>query len=179
MAPITIIQFIGQFLLLSIGFDFFYYWTHRILHFEPFYSKIHLDHHINTAPTTMTTITFHPIEMIIMGALFPIIGMLFDLHLYVILSVLLTFMTYNFYVHCGYEFTAKDWHKKLPTKLFLTCTVHDLHHSKFNYNFGAFTTIWDRLFGTLYPDLGNFHYQVMSKVETQILEEVEKKATLA
>jgi sterol desaturase/sphingolipid hydroxylase (fatty acid hydroxylase superfamily) len=28
---------------------------------------------------------------------------------------------------------------------------HDQHHQYFRYNYGGFTTIWDRVFGTVRP----------------------------
>ncbi|MBU6206070.1 MAG: sterol desaturase family protein, partial [Alphaproteobacteria bacterium] len=53
------------------------------------------------------------------------------------------------YVHSGYEFFPRWWHKSWTTKWFITATFHDQHHKYFNYNFGGYTTIWDRICGTM------------------------------
>jgi sterol desaturase/sphingolipid hydroxylase (fatty acid hydroxylase superfamily) len=55
------------------------------------------------------------------------------------------------YVHCGYEFFPRWWNKSWATKWFITATFHDQHHRYFTYNFGGYTTIWDRLCGTIRP----------------------------
>jgi sterol desaturase/sphingolipid hydroxylase (fatty acid hydroxylase superfamily) len=35
----------------------------------------------------------------------------------------------------------------------MVCTTyHDQHHELYNWNYGNFTSIWDRLGGTLHPD---------------------------
>jgi sterol desaturase/sphingolipid hydroxylase (fatty acid hydroxylase superfamily) len=31
----------------------------------------------------------------------------------------------------------------------ITTTFHDQHHKYFNFNFGGYTTIWDRICGTM------------------------------
>ena len=59
----------------------------------------------------------------------------------------------NLSVHSGIEYFPKNWYTKWYTKWFISPTFHDIHHSKFNYNFGGFTTIMDRLFGSIHPDL--------------------------
>jgi sterol desaturase/sphingolipid hydroxylase (fatty acid hydroxylase superfamily) len=51
--------------------------------------------------------------------------------------------------HSGYEFFASPISKR-PWP-FVCSTYHDLHHSKFNYNYANIFSIWDRLFGTIYP----------------------------
>ena len=32
-----------------------------------------------------------------------------------------------------------------------TATSHNQHHRTYRYNYGLYTLIWDRLFGTLHP----------------------------
>jgi lathosterol oxidase len=55
------------------------------------------------------------------------------------------------YVHLGYEFFPRWWHKSWTTKWFITTTFHDRHHRYFNFNYGGYTTIWDRICGTIRP----------------------------
>jgi sterol desaturase/sphingolipid hydroxylase (fatty acid hydroxylase superfamily) len=37
------------------------------------------------------------------------------------------------------------------TKWFITSTFHDQHHRYFSYNYGGYTTIWDRICRTIRP----------------------------
>jgi sterol desaturase/sphingolipid hydroxylase (fatty acid hydroxylase superfamily) len=53
------------------------------------------------------------------------------------------------YVHAGYEFLPRWWHKTWATKWFITTTFHDQHHRYFNWNFGGYTPVWDYLCGTV------------------------------
>jgi sterol desaturase/sphingolipid hydroxylase (fatty acid hydroxylase superfamily) len=51
-------------------------------------------------------------------------------------------------VHSGYEFLPRWWNRTWATKWFITATFHDQHHKFFNWNFGGYTTLWDRICGT-------------------------------
>lgn len=52
--------------------------------------------------------------------------------------------------HCGYEFFA-DRSTRFPSPM-VCITYHDQHHELYNWNYGNYTSIWDRLHGTLHPD---------------------------
>jgi lathosterol oxidase len=43
------------------------------------------------------------------------------------------------------------WNRSWATKWFISATFHDQHHRYFTGNFGGYTTIWDRLCGTMRP----------------------------
>jgi len=67
--------------------------------------------------------------------------------LFIVLSIAFIWSTIG---HLGYEI--------LPKKLYFIGkylnlpTYHNHHHKTFKYNFGYYTTILDRCFGTLHPD---------------------------
>ena len=54
--------------------------------------------------------------------------------------------------HLGYEIFPRSFTKSIFGKYLNLATVHNQHHKLFLYNFGYYTTIWDRIFGTLHPD---------------------------
>ena len=62
--------------------------------------------------------------------------------------ILPTNIIMGLYVHSGWEFFPRWWHKSWATKWFITATFHDQHHKYFNWNFGGYTTVWDRICGT-------------------------------
>ena len=50
--------------------------------------------------------------------------------------------------HCGHELVPPAIRRN-PRLWFLAAVVHhDLHHARFNYNYGQYFTVWDRLMGT-------------------------------
>jgi sterol desaturase/sphingolipid hydroxylase (fatty acid hydroxylase superfamily) len=52
--------------------------------------------------------------------------------------------------HAGFEYFASS-STRWPSPM-VCVTFHDQHHSAFRFNYGNFTSIWDRLMGTLHPD---------------------------
>jgi sterol desaturase/sphingolipid hydroxylase (fatty acid hydroxylase superfamily) len=67
------------------------------------------------------------------------------------------------YVHSGYEFFPRWWNKSWATKWFITTTFHDQHHKYFTANFGGYTTIWDRLCGTMRPKFEQDYLKVKDR----------------
>jgi sterol desaturase/sphingolipid hydroxylase (fatty acid hydroxylase superfamily) len=57
----------------------------------------------------------------------------------------------SIYVHCGHELLPRWWYRTPFTGWLLTPLFHDQHHSRVGSNYGGFTTIWDRVFGTVSP----------------------------
>jgi sterol desaturase/sphingolipid hydroxylase (fatty acid hydroxylase superfamily) len=53
--------------------------------------------------------------------------------------------------HLGYEFFPSWWNKSIG-KLLTSSTHHNMHHSKFNGNYGVHFRIWDKLLGTEFKE---------------------------
>jgi sterol desaturase/sphingolipid hydroxylase (fatty acid hydroxylase superfamily) len=51
--------------------------------------------------------------------------------------------------HLGLEPLSKTLRSKPLLKYIGTSTFHHQHHRDIHHNFGFYTSIWDRLFGTL------------------------------
>jgi sterol desaturase/sphingolipid hydroxylase (fatty acid hydroxylase superfamily) len=47
--------------------------------------------------------------------------------------------------HCGHEIVAAHFREHALLKYANAVTHQDLHHSRFNYNFGQYLNVWDRL----------------------------------
>jgi len=132
-------------------FDTWFYWLHRWMHAEPWYRLIHKLHHRSTAPNLLTTTSVNPIESLVNGGFVPLFTAAFTVHSDTMLLIGPTNIIMGFYVHSGYEFFPRWWNKSWATKWFITATFHDQHHKYFNWNFGGYTTIWDRICGTMRP----------------------------
>lgn len=144
------LEFGAYFLL----FDTWFYWLHRWMHKEPVYSWVHKLHHKSTAPNLMTTFSVNPLESFINGGFVPLFLtvttlLLGGVHAEALALIVPTNIVMGLYVHAGHEFLPRWWHKSWATKWFITTTFHDQHHKYFNYNFGGYTQIWDRLCGTM------------------------------
>jgi sterol desaturase/sphingolipid hydroxylase (fatty acid hydroxylase superfamily) len=139
------IEYAAYFLL----FDTWFYWLHRWMHKEPVYTWVHKIHHRSTSPNMLTTFSVNPLESFINGGFVPLFVSLFTVHGTTMALIAPTNVLMGLYLHSGYEFLPRWWNKQWATKWFITTTFHDQHHKYFNYNFGGYTTIWDRLCGTV------------------------------
>lgn len=142
---IVALEFAAYFLL----FDTYFYWLHRGMHKEPVYTWVHKLHHKSTSPNLLTTLSVNPLESIINGGFVPLFLSIFTIHEATMALILPTNVVMGLYVHSGYEFLPRWWNRTWATKWFITATFHDQHHRYFNGNYGGYTTIWDRLCGTM------------------------------
>ena len=133
------------------GFDAYFYWFHRLMHVEPVYRWVHKLHHYSISPNLLTTLSVNPLESLINGGFVPLFTVLFAVHAPTMALIAPTNIIMGLYVHSGYEFFPRWWHKSWATGWFITATFHDQHHKYFNFNYGGYTTIWDWVCGTVRP----------------------------
>ena len=137
--------------LIIVGHDAWFYWTHRLIHDPRLFRSFHRRHHKSNNPSPFTAYSFDwgeaainglfvPVWLLIVPTQWPVIG-LFMLHQIV----------RNTLGHSGYElFPARtDGRPLLP--FFTTVTHHDLHHAQAGWNYGLYFTFWDRVMGTEHP----------------------------
>jgi sterol desaturase/sphingolipid hydroxylase (fatty acid hydroxylase superfamily) len=140
-----------EFAAYFFAFDTWFYWLHRLMHNEPIYKWVHKLHHWSTAPNLVTSFSVSPLESLINGGFVPLFLAAFSVHSAAFALIAPTNVIMGLYVHSGYEFFPRWWHKSWATKWFITTTFHDQHHRYFTCNFGGYTTIWDRICGTVRP----------------------------
>jgi sterol desaturase/sphingolipid hydroxylase (fatty acid hydroxylase superfamily) len=141
----------GEFALYFIGFDTWFYWLHRLMHVEPVYTWIHKIHHGSISPNPLTTFSESPLESFVNGGFVPLFTALFTLHSQTMILITPFNVLMGLYVHSGIEFFPRWWNRTWFTKWFITATFHDQHHRFFKGNYGGYTTIWDRICGTVRP----------------------------
>ena len=157
---VSLIYFIPISFMFEIIFDFFHYWSHRMLHQnKTLYKLIHKDHHRFNYPIPITTFFQHPVDLLISNSTpsfisFFIINRVFGVCISKFLFKLI--MTYKTYIeiagHCGKEMKTPSfpqfiWIPKL-LHIELYTVNHDLHHSSNNCNYSKRFSIWDKAFGT-------------------------------
>jgi len=159
----VIVQCVVYFLLL----DAYQYIVHRTMHTKLLFRRVHSVHHRSKTPGPLSAFSFHPVETAALGLYFPVALSCYTFHLYAILAFGLMQFFMNTVPHCGYEVAPAWWYQNRVTRWLLTPLFHDVHHQLSVYNFGACTTIWDRLFGTIQPDFdrraADFHRQASAK----------------
>lgn len=133
----TIISLLGFFLL----YDIFYYSFHRLLHVRSIYGYIHKHHHKQICPIRGhdDAVNTHPFEYLIGMYIHLLVVYLIPSHaitvfLFLVTGGLMSSLNHTRYdVHLGFIFSVRD---------------HDMHHRIPQSNYGQYTQIWDRLFGT-------------------------------
>ncbi|KAK6198821.1 C-5 sterol desaturase [Scheffersomyces amazonensis] len=116
------------------------YFIHRWLHWPSIYKNLHKPHHKWIVCTPFASHAFHPVDGWAQSLPYHLYPLLFPLHkvLYLFLFTFVNFWTVM--IHDG-QYLSND-----PFVNGTAC--HTVHHLYFNYNYGQFTTLWDRIGGS-------------------------------
>ncbi|KAL7268982.1 c-5 sterol desaturase [Rhizina undulata] len=132
--------FIAQFPLFLMFTDCAIYFIHRGLHHPLVYKQLHKPHHKWIMPTPYASHAFHPLDGYAQGVPYHVFPFLFPLHKFAYLALFAFINIWTVMIHDG-EYVANS-----PVINGAAC--HTMHHLYFNYNYGQFTTLWDRLGGS-------------------------------
>jgi sterol desaturase/sphingolipid hydroxylase (fatty acid hydroxylase superfamily) len=157
------VYYLFTFVVLFFFHDAYFYAIHRLMHWPPLYRYVHLIHHKSTNPSPWTAYAFHPLEALLEGAVIPLMAFIVPVHVSVIGLLMIFQIVYNVYGHLGYELFPRKFHKTWIGRFVNTSVAHNLHHGKFHGNYGLYTLIWDRLFGTVREDYDATYEQVWNK----------------
>lgn len=130
--------------ILLLLYDTWYFWIHYLEHQIPFLWRFHKMHHIYTAPNVIVALIAHPFETLISHT--PVwIFLTFVPHLNIGLIVLwiVVIILPQIIDHCGYENMDKWIFWKTTTVKY-----HDIHHSRFVYDYAILFEFWDRIMQT-------------------------------
>lgn len=129
-----------QFPLFLVFTDFCIYWIHRGLHHPLVYKRLHKPHHKWIMPTPFASHAFHPLDGFSQSIPYHLFPFLFPLNKFAYIALFLFIQIWTVMIHDG-EYVANS-----PIINGEAC--HTMHHLYFNYNYGQFTTLWDRLGGS-------------------------------
>ncbi|OAA47986.1 Fatty acid hydroxylase [Cordyceps fumosorosea ARSEF 2679] len=122
------------------------YWLHRLFHTPVLFRLMHKKHHQYMTPTPFSAFAFDPLEAMIMSL--PIYAFSFVVPMSDAMQLLAFLAAYlwTFLLHDD------------------STQFHTVHHKNTNFNFGQYTTLWDRWGGT-YVDADEFLSQPQYRKE--------------
>lgn len=129
-----------QFPFFVLFTDFAVYWIHRGLHHPRLYKTLHKPHHRWIMPTPYASYAFHPLDGFAQGLPYHVFPFLFPLQKMASVAMFIFVNFWTILIHDG-EYVANS-----PFINGAAC--HTMHHLYFNYNYGQYTTLWDRLGGS-------------------------------
>ena len=135
---------IMSFILTLVFHDFYFYWTHRFMHHKKIFKYVHRVHHESTNPSPWAAYSFHPWEALIQAMVLPIMVLIFPLHPLVIFLFLTYMIVRNVIGHLGFEIFPKGFTKNKWLNWTTAVTHHNIHHERFNSNYGLYFSWWDR-----------------------------------
>ncbi|KAI5868034.1 C-5 sterol desaturase [Durotheca rogersii] len=155
--------------------DALIYLVHRGLHHPLIYKHLHKPHHKWIMPTPYASHAFHPVDGFLQSFPYHLFPMLFPLNKFASVGLFIFVNFWTIMIHDG-EYVAES-------AVINGAACHTMHHLYFNYNYGQYTTFWDRL-GRSYrkpdPDLflkekkmSEAQWKLQVKEMEKMVEEVE------
>lgn len=138
---------IFSFFMLLILDDTWFYWIHRLLHHPKIYKIIHLEHHKSIDVDPFTSMSFHFLEAFVLTFWILPASFLIPIYAPALGLVQIWGLLDNVKAHLGYEIYPSWWNKSI-LRFMTSSTHHNMHHSKFNGNYGVHFRFWDKLLGT-------------------------------
>ena len=131
-------------------FDTWFYWAHRAIHHPRLYKKIHRWHHRAITPTVWSNNSDTFLDNLFCQSYWFFAPLVLPVPTAILIAHKIYDQITGILGHAGYEYAPGAFSAK-PSPMIGT-TFHDLHHSKFHYNFATHFSHWDRLMGTLHPE---------------------------
>ncbi|MCX7998058.1 MAG: sterol desaturase family protein [Leptospiraceae bacterium] len=131
--------------------DAYFYFAHRLMHHKWLFKKVHAVHHRSTNPSPWASFSFHPLEAILEAGILPLLVFIMPFHPIAIISFMLFMTLMNVLGHLGVEFYPRWFVRSKWTNWNNTSVHHNMHHQKFNCNYGLYFNWWDKIFGTNHP----------------------------
>ncbi|WP_345989220.1 sterol desaturase family protein [Chryseobacterium sp. Chry.R1] len=131
-------------LVLILLMDLCMYFFHFIAHTPYFYKRLHGRHHEHVNTNFLSLFVLHPAETIGFGLMILAVLVCYDFSVLSISLYLLINLIWGTIGHLNKEFFPPQFNKYFVG----TTQFHNQHHVDETKNFGFYTSIWDRIFGT-------------------------------
>ncbi|KAG0281469.1 c-5 sterol desaturase [Linnemannia exigua] len=139
--------------------DFGIYWVHRLLHHPLVYKRLHKPHHKWIIPTPYSSHAFHFLDGYLQSVPYHVFVFICPMHKYIYLGMFGAVNLWSVLIH--------DGEYKLDSALVNSAAHHAVHHLYFNYNYGQYFTMWDRIGGSYRKPKYEEHFETKkNKAET-------------
>ncbi|KAG0220005.1 c-5 sterol desaturase [Mortierella sp. NVP41] len=139
--------------------DFGIYWVHRFLHHPFVYKRLHKPHHKWIIPTPYSSHAFHFLDGYLQSMPYHIFVFLVPMQKYIYLGMFGAVNMWSVLIH--------DGEYKLDSSVVNSAAHHAVHHLYFNYNYGQYFTLWDRIGGSYRKPKYEEHFeQKANRAET-------------
>ncbi len=150
--PVSVSAVVGEFVVMVLLHDAYFYGIHRAMHHPLLYRRFHRVHHLSRTPTPWAAYAFAPAEAVLEAAILPLVALVMPLSAVTVFLFTTHMIVRNAMGHAGVEIFPRGWLDWPLLRWITTTTHHDLHHETFRANFGLYFTWWDKLFGTEHAD---------------------------
>lgn len=153
--------------------DCFVYMIHRGLHHPLIYKRLHKPHHKWIMPTPYASYAFHPVDGWMQSLPYHVFPMVLPLQKWAYLALFIFINFWTIMIHDG-EYVSNN-------PIINGAACHSLHHYAFNYNYGQYFTLWDRIGGSYRcPEEALFNKSTKMSKETwkkqvAVMEEIVKE----
>jgi sterol desaturase/sphingolipid hydroxylase (fatty acid hydroxylase superfamily) len=146
------VRVLVDFVLLVAMMDVGMYLLHRTAHAPLLYRWLHVPHHRYERARPLTLFVLSPLEVLGFGALWLAVCVAYEASWAAMVLYLVFNTLWGLLGHLGVEPFPDAWVRWPVARVVATTTFHARHHLDQGHNFGFYTVVWDRLFGTLAPD---------------------------
>ncbi|MCM0673254.1 sterol desaturase family protein [Micromonospora phytophila] len=146
------LQILTDFVLLLLLMDLLMYAGHAVAHRPQLFPLAHALHHrfVDARPATLYAL--HPLEICGFGGLWLAALATHAFSVWAILAYTAVNLIFGIFGHLGVEVLPLAARRSRVFRWVATPSLHAGHHVQPSVNLGFYTSIWDRLFGTLAPD---------------------------
>ncbi len=138
-APFYLYNYL-QFPFFILFTDCLIYFIHRGLHHPSIYKTLHKSHHKWIMPTPFASHAFHPVDGFAQSIPYHLFPFVFPQQKLAFIALFIFINIWTIMIHDG-EYVA-------DSPIINGAACHTMHHLYFNYNYGQFTTLWDRMGGS-------------------------------
>jgi Delta7-sterol 5-desaturase len=121
--------------------DCLIFWIHYALHWKPLYERFHRTHHSFKYPTPFAAIAFDPFDGFAQSFPYHLYTLLFPFWNWAYLGMFIFVQVWTISIHDRVSFAGLDG-------IINGSAHHRGHHFYYRFNYGQYTTLWDRLAGT-------------------------------
>ena len=131
--------------------DFSLWLGHTAAHLPGVYNLAHRFHHRTADPVPVSLFVLHPIESLSFGALWLAFLTVWHTSWPALVAYAAINLAFGTASHLGVDPLPASVRRSVLFRWIATPTMHLQHHHDPSVNRGFYTTIWDRIFGTLDP----------------------------